>query len=410
MPDFCSTRRHGIWIAAAVVCLLLCPSVLPAAEPDAKKLAEKTKEIAGVAEFLRSVPKHFATLKSIDASRRKVTLLVDGESLAKEWDVAAEAEVKVAGWWGRLDQLTQGDRVWVWFQTTRAKQPSAISMLADELSEQDMHGPGVTLEARADGTITVKPVVGSSMTLGTADGRFHAGPDQTTLADLPVGSKLYLQSAGGKAQDIYTPAAFETRRSQQKAALRKRWLDDGLPGTVVFLHRFSGEMDYVLDHEAMRWGRSLKPGDKVTFPTTSPITGVVKRVQPWREHTELRLVVAAADQADLSPGQRLPVRMAAPDAAVENSALPPDLERPRTKEERVEWFLASIYCTCQVKGNHCTGQFYTLASCNPNGCGMPNHMRRVLGDKIAKGLTDKQIFEDLLQENGPDLVRPHLLP
>src|SRR5262249_47780645 len=137
---------------------------------------------------------------------------------------------------------------------------------------------------------------------------------------------------------------------------------------------------------------------------------VVKSVKPWRERTQLRLVVSGYDQTDLAPGQRVFLRMPAPAAEVENSPLPPDLDRPRTKEERVEWFLASIYCTCKISGDGCTGHFYTLASCNVNGCGMPNHMRRIVAGKIDKGLTDKQIFEELLKEQGPDLLRPHLLP
>src|SRR5262245_31012219 len=78
---------------------------------DAKKVETKVKEIAGVAEFLRGVPKHFATLQNIDAARRRVTLLIEGEKLAKTWDVAPDAEVKVAGWWGRLEQFKPGDRV-----------------------------------------------------------------------------------------------------------------------------------------------------------------------------------------------------------------------------------------------------------------------------------------------------------
>jgi hypothetical protein len=90
--------------------------------------------------------------------------------------------------------------------------------------------------------------------------------------------------------------------------------------------------------------------------------------------------------------------------------LPPDLDQSRTKPERIEWFLASTYCSCKVKGDGCTGHFYTLASCNPNGCGMPNHVRQVVAEMIDKGMTDRQIFEQLLKDQGPDLLRPHLLP
>jgi hypothetical protein len=141
-----------------------------------------------------------------------------------------------------------------------------------------------------------------------------------------------------------------------------------------------------------------------------PFPAVVKSVKPWRERTQVRLVVKGADQADLKPGDRLGLKMPRPPAEVLEAALPPDVDWPRNRDERVEWFLASIYCTCGVKGDGCTGHFYTLASCNPNGCGMPNAMRQSLAKKIDRGLTDRQIFEELLKTYGPLLTRPHLLP
>jgi hypothetical protein len=390
---------------------------------EAKKVNAKVREIAGTAEFLRAVPKHFATLKVVDAKRHRVTLLIDGESLAKVWKLTPDAEVKVAGWWGRLDQFTRGDRVWAWFKTNRANQPVAIFMLADELSEQDMHGPGVTVAANTGKTITIKRPRGSRSVLKAYKAKLYgneikedATPKGTAIKEikegvrgLKVGEKVYCQSTGDRVRVVYTPGAFALRRDEQKAALRKRWLSKGLPGTVTFLH-LSGEMDFMLDHEAMRWGRSLQVGDKVSLLVSPLIPAVVKDVRPWRERTQLRLVMRGADQADLHLGQRVGLKMKAPSEAVENSPLPPDLGRFKGKKERVEWFLASIYCTCGVPGDGCTGHFYTLASCNPNACGMPNSMRRKVAAKIAKGLTDKQIFEQLLKEHGPNLVRQHLLP
>jgi hypothetical protein len=37
-------------------------------------------------------------------------------------------------------------------------------------------------------------------------------------------------------------------------------------------------------------------------------------------------------------------------------------------------------------------------------------MRQVVAEQIDKGMTDKQIFELLLKEHGPDLLRQHLEP
>ena len=95
---------------------------------------------------------------------------------------------------------------------------------------------------------------------------------------------------------------------------------------------------------------------------------------------------------------------------MDDDLLPPDLDRKRSREERIEWFLCSIYCTCGVKKDTCTGHFYTLASCNPNGCGMPIRTRANVGRLIDDGLTDREIFDRLLKEHGPLLLRPHLLP
>jgi hypothetical protein len=384
----------------SLIACCLGAAALGAAEPEPKSTNDKIIEIAGKAEFLRAVPKRFATLKAVDAARRRVELLVEGDTQPTAWPLAPDAEVKVAGWWGRLDQFTPGDRVWVWFQADRKKQPAAIAMLADEVSEQDIHGQGVTLVARDAGGIAVKPAKGDKRTLKT-----------DKPCDLPLDKPVYVQSSGERARLVLDPPAFEARRKEQKAVLRKRWADEGLPGTATFLHRFSGEMEVMLDHEALRWGRSLQVGDEVRLAADPPIAAVVKHVQPWREHTQVRLVVNGFDQSDLSVGQRVQLRMTPPPVTVDEAQLPPDVDRPRaSREERIDWFLASIYCTCGVADDTCTGDFYTLASCNPNGCGMPKHTRKEIGDLIDKGLSDRQIFELLLKGRGPDLVRPHLTP
>src|SRR5262249_8196388 len=153
-------------------------------------------------EFLRLLPKPFATVQGIDAKAHSVTLLLDGEKEAKTWPLEPDAEVKVGGWWGRLEQLRLGDRVWVWLKLDRKKNPVSVVMLADEMTEFDMHG---SLRQKA--------------------------------AENPK----------------FGPEEIEAKRAGQKAWLRKRWSEDGLPGTLTFHHVFSGELELTLDHEAMRW-------------------------------------------------------------------------------------------------------------------------------------------------------------
>lgn len=108
--------------------------------------------------------------------------------------------------------------------------------------------------------------------------------------------------------------------------------------------------------------------------------------------------------------KRVALTMTPPAEEIEKSTDPPDIGRPRSKAERIEWFLASTYCTCGVSKDVSTGHFYTLAGCNPNGCGMPNHRREELGKLMDRGMTDREIFDELLKEAGPLLLRPHLMP
>jgi hypothetical protein len=352
------------------------------------------------------VPKHFATLQAVDAAKRRVTLLVEGDKFAKAWDLTPDAEIKFMGWWGRLDQFTVGDRVWCWFATNRQKEPVAIMMLADEPSEQDIHGTVWKITEGGRDSATFLPIKGANPELKTPERVLKLSGFEPK-----AGTEGWrFQSAGDKVRQLFYVNAFEEKREEQKAALRKRWETEGLPGSVMFLHQYSGEMEFMLDHEAMRWGRSLKPGDSVTLAVTPPIKGVVRDVKPWRERTQLRLVVAAADQGDMQPGQRLNLKMTPPPLAVDQAQLPPDIGRRKNKDERIEWFLASIYCTCGVSGNTCTGHFYTLASCNPNGCGHPAAVKKRLSEWIDKDLSDEQIFAELLKAYGDNLLKPHLLP
>jgi Protein of unknown function (DUF3179) len=327
--------------------------------PAAADSNKTSKALAGKAEFLRLLPKPFATLKAVDTRKRTVTLLLDGETTAKVWPVEPDAEVKVGGWWGRLEQFQPGDRVWTWLKLDRKKKPVAVVMLADVVTEFDLHG---SLRKKQTG----KPPC--------------------------------------------TPEQVEARRTAQQTWLRQRWIEDGLPGTLTLHHVFSGELDVVLDHEAMRWGRSLHAGDLVRLQAEPPIKAVVKAVTAWHERTIIRLVVGELESSELTIGQRLHLKMTPPPETVEASRYPPDIDRPRSRAERIEWFLASTYCTCGVRKDTCTGHFYTLASCNPNGCGMPNQRRDRVGKMIDRGLTDRQIFDELLKEAGPLLLRPHLLP
>ena len=374
----------------------------PVAQP---KPPAKEKPIAGTAEFLRLLPKPFGVIKAIDPKARTVSLLLDGEKESKVWPVEPDAEVKVNGFWGRLEQFKAGDRVWVWLKLNRTKKPVSVAMLADETSELAIHGtPGLVMEVTTDS----KQPADATFTL--VDGKVERKllGDLKTMATVAPGSKLLVVTEKDRIVRFRYADRVNEAVAKQREWLRARWLADGLPGTLAFHHVFSGEMDVILDHEAIRWGRSLKAGDKVTLTADPPIEAVVKAVTPWRERTQLRLVVGELQSSELKPGQRIGVKMTAPAKEVDDSVYPPDLGRKRTDDERVEWFLASMYCVCGVGKDICTGHFYTLSSCNPNGCGAPNFTRDEIRKQIAAGKSDKDIWDQLRKDRGDLMTRPHL--
>jgi hypothetical protein len=383
---------------------------------------EHPEMVAGKADLLRQVPKKFATLVAVNAAERQVTLRLEGEEADTTWNINPDAELKIHGWWGRLEQLKAGDRVWAWFSLDRKKQPKSVLMLADELSEQDIHGQPPTLMAfdASAGTATLKPAVGDERTLKLA-----AEPQDTPDLASIVGKSVFVQSAGDAARLVATADQLEALRFTQKEWLTTRWREEGLPGFVSILHPLGGELEIMLDHEGMRWGRYLKSGDEVTIDIVdspadegspreaaeqpAPVKAKVRHVRPWRERTQLRLVTGSGvDQADFALGQRVRVHVPEPPKEVQESDLPSDIGRLTDKTERVEWFIASIYCSCQIGGDGCTGMFYSLASCNVRACGMPNTMRGRIGKLIEEGKTDEEIWREL-HKSGPLFAKQHLL-
>jgi hypothetical protein len=138
----------------------------------------------------------------------------------------------------------------------------------------------------------------------------------------------------------------------------------------------------------------------------------VRQLRPWRERTQVRLEVDGSDTAALTVGKRVLMRMAAPTTTTDDENMPAGLDKSQSKPERVEWLMSSIYCTCGMHDD-CAGHVFTLAACNSgpvHPCGLAKRTREELVKLIDKGQTDRQIFDALLEERGPNLLRPHMSP
>ena len=128
--------------------------------------------------------------------------------------------------------------------------------------------------------VTVKSVVSGRRTLK------FARPSAKALQS----PEVVVQTVDDRIRLVADKGGLKMLRDAQRQWLGEQWRNQGLPGTVTFLHPFSGEMELTLDHESQKWGRHLKPRSEVTINIDNPIKAVVKSVQPWREKTVVRLV------------------------------------------------------------------------------------------------------------------------
>ncbi len=379
----------------AAVVLLLAAQAKDAPKPDPLQAQRAT--------LLRSSLKPHAAF--LGAQDGRIRLRLDGESPETSWAVDPDAEIRVRGAWGGLDDLGLGDRVWVWTRVGPDGKPRAVFMIADELSEQDIHQVPYTVAA-------VDPERRTVEIRRKLDGKTDQvrALKAVAAAELPAkGARVYVQSAGDELVRAVDAEGLAKLKAEQRRRLAERWKASGLPGSVAGLHLLSGEVEVTLDHESMRWGRALKPGDRATLHLEKPLPVLVQDVRPWYERTRVTLVSNGRDLADLAPGRRIRLGVAEPPAEILTSPLPPDADRLRDPAARAEWILASTYCGCSVSGDVCTGMFYTLAACNTMTCGMPNRVRGFVRPLMEKGLTDREILGKMEVEFGPSMWNPHLL-
>jgi len=377
-----------------MISTLLLALLLQDADPIAK---ERTS-------LLRHSLKPHAVFLGVTPEGR-VRLRVDNDPQEKEWPLDPESEIRVHGTWGAAADLVPGERVWAWVRVDRENKPRAVFMVADEISEQDIHQVPYAVASADAAARTV--VVRRKL-----DSKTEQSRTLKVAAALPMpkeGEQLYVQTSGDELLRAVTADGLVALKAAQAGKLEERWRKSGLPGTVTGLHLLSGEVEITLDHEAIRWGRSLKAGDKAALNVDKPIKASVLETRPWYERTRVTLVSIGRDLADVTVGKRIRLSIEAPSPELLKSPVPLDAGRPREAAARAEWMLASTYCGCSIAGDVCTGMFYTLAACNTMTCNMPNQVRKFVRPLFEKGMSDKEIFEAMEKEFGASIWKPHLL-
>ncbi len=396
------------------------------AKSDYQPISPEKPDFAGPQGNLDVSLRHYAILRAADQKHQTVSLVLEGDKETSEWPVSQGAQVFFAGWWGHLDQFRVGDRVWVWFDADSSKQPLSISLLADEFSEQMLYAPMkvTTVSDRHTERATAvlqfsKAGKPASRNVVVVNADVYHGAHQGTHGDIRTGESLYIQTTtDDNVRLALDAAAFDALRTKQKAELRKRWSDEGLPCTVVFRRTEDHELELMLNHECMQWSRSLEPDDQIELRSPEldqQLKVRIRQIRPWRERTQL--LVNCAEQDGLLPsiGQRAFVMINPQTAArlkSHDDKYPPGLGKSGVKQERIEWLASSIYCSCNMHDS-CAGHLFTLAACDGTGqtpCGLAVKTRSLFSERIEQGRTDQQIFDELLKERSEKMRQPHMSP
>jgi len=364
--------------------------------------------------FFSSLTRIFARFDAVDPTGGAITLLPEGERDPRALKLRPDTDVFLNELPAEATELTAGSRIWVAMEGSPAK-PGPVRFIADEPTYQALHGTWYTVESVDAGSRAVTLAATEEgreqrVSLAAAgDFELLAGRRRRGLADVAPGMQVRFQSRFREGRRELARAvshlAWELNRVRQAAALDASLAASGLPGELQSVD--DGACTLLIYRAGSDWARRLRAGDRVAVRLAgsggSPDPpAAVAGTAPWGEKTRVTLRLRPPDAAAGTP---LRLRMPRP----AKRDLPPGLGIATDPEERVEWFMSVVFCTCGVRGDRCTGHLYTLSMCNQKDCAKPEEMKTLLRDRIRQGLTDAQILERLRLDEGPRLLVPHLL-
>ena len=358
--------------------------------------------------FFSALTRQFARFERFDQDGRTLVFtLENGGTL--ERPATPALDVMLYQLPAEPEELEPGSRVWIALEG-KPGAPGVLRFVADEQTYQALHGYWYSVRAvdTAGRRVILAPPGARAADLAltaAAEFKYYSGRRELGLADLRAGDLVRYQTGGtGELRRATSQLAWSFAQSRQAQALRRALDERGLPAR--FTAREDTNWVLTIDRAGSERARRLRPGERVSLSGAGPDGGPVEvaAVAPWGEKTLVTLRAGARGAP--AAGQSLRVH-AAP--APLDTQIPAGLNIATRPDDRIEWFLSTIYCTCPVRGDQCTGHLYTLSMCNPQGCGKPAAMRAHLKRLIESGLNDAQILRRLEQEEGPSLLQPHLL-
>ena len=342
-----------------IVALLCWASVLRADEKqpappggDARSKPAPKGEPAPKGNYYRSMPKSLARLLCRDAAARTVTFVWEANNTEHTLALRPDAEIMRFGFWASLDDFQPDDRIYLCIDVDHTDRWLDVHSLLDGISTQAIFGDQYTVKAwdvaHAQGELVQDG--GKKATVAVQIGpALAARKDESTVA---VGQKVYWNARyeGDKTAvtDVLNAAAFARARREQVQRYFERLAKDGLDAIVNDTDSIDGRLVVTVWRSGALWARTLQMHDSVQVvkcgDENPAIDAVVFESRPDYAKAKVRLVVEGKPLMTLRPGDEVRLRIKPP--ADLDPDLPPDLGRFTARNDRISWFLSTVYCTC----------------------------------------------------------------
>jgi hypothetical protein len=355
-----------------------------------------------------------------DPARKTITVFSENDMKEHELLLTPQTEFHVDGAWGAPADFAPGQSVYLIITTNQKKELVAVHAIADDISMQAMSRPFVLKEYdKGNGRIVFAD---EKERKAPMDLRVNATTRFLTTQQKAVtsGNLLYcnMSRAGSErvAMEVLDVATFEVRRNSRLQKQRAELVTTGLSGTVIGLDQTKHQVTVMVRRADTWYARSLKPNDAVGLMETrnaesearngpSITSARVTDVHPDYSRVRIRFDFADAALPEVKPGDEVALFATLPDKI--DFDTPPDLGRFTARQDRIDYLLSTIFCPCGMLGTSCAGHWNTLAACKLHGCGMPNLVSKVIGERIDAGQTDATILAELVRKNGRNVLKPH---
>jgi len=378
--------------------------IAEASEPMAARL------IAGERLDWDKLVKATGCLIKINRAAQSVTVLTDFDKKEHFVQMTPQTEFHVEGAWGDLENFRPNQNVYLILAKNEKGEVSIAHALADEISMQSMSRPYLVREQdREKGWLRLvdeqsrNPVVNLEITGETKQ--------LARRSDIQTGDKYYFNStrsgSSARALALMDEPNFQAHRHERLLAHRKAVKKYGMLATVLDSDAANNCVTLLVRRSDAWYARWLKPNDIVELKVdpSEKVSCKIVEARPDYSRIRVRLNLGAFHIPAVQPGQS--AAMFAEIPAQTSFDTPPDLGRFIKRQDRIDYFMSTIYCPCGMIGNSCAGHWNTLAACKLHGCGMPNLITKFVGEQIDAGKSDEAILAELVERNGEKVLKLH---